>query len=810
MNRKIGIWAAAALVVAAAAAGVIAFVLLAQPRTPQAQLEQARELEARASVRLARLKASTSPEDVSEAAQVRGEVAAGYAAVRARFPEARPHIEQAEYALLQFEDRQATSPEERLRLITRFLDEHASSSHAADLRWKGAEITDRDLKRPLDAIEVYEEFARDFPKDPRAPEALFRVGGVYEKIREYPQAVDAYRRVVRDYPESLSAEQAQFRIGTLLADKLEKKAEAEKEFARVEEKYPKSRLAGAAAGERRRLAAATKTSEAEQARDEYYGGVREFDLTERLRARAELPQMQQIRAQATDLLHQRVQAVLSPAEGLLTATTHLEIVSRAPGPGTTGSLLFQLGSAADVLEVTRGEQPLPFQAEDGWLEVELKGRPLASGTTESFRVTYTVRNPENWAGEITSGATHLVNETWIPLMDLGDGFTGEFRIQAPTGYRVATQGMRGEPEAQEGEVVWTFRQNEPAYYHALVAAPYLQKEEIYKSAASGREIPLSVLLFTETSASLAGKYLDDLRRILSFYEEKLGPYPYPGLTVAQVQSFPGGLGTPGLILVGPPGFENPEAPAQFLAHEVAHAWFGNLLGLNLGPGSIPWLSEGFAQYWDALYHEHRHGERALARLMRSRAETYYAALSRVTDQPLNNARFSDPIYAPLTYEKGAFVLHALRSVVGDNAFFAAMRDYVGMHRGRIVTVSDFQEVVEQAAGEPMGWFFDQWLNRPGFPRYRIVSARETRPGAGGAPYEATVVVEQVGAVFTMPVEFEVESAEGSPLRQRVTIDDPVTTFTITTTSEPLKVVLDPDYRILKHPRREETEKAVTR
>lgn len=280
------------------------------------------------------------------------------------------------------------------------------------------------------------------------------------------------------------------------------------------------------------------------------------------------------------------------------------------------------------------------------------------------------------------------------------------------------------------------------------------------------------------------------------------------MSVAQVAQFPGGLGSPGLLLLGNPAFERGGAAASFLAHEVAHAWFGNELGLDLSDDSHPWLSEAFAQYWDALYLEHKEGRTTFVQHMRSLAEHYYAAAGMLPDRPLTESLHGDPMYMALAYDKGAFVLHALRGLVGDEAFFGMMRRYVDEHRGRIVRQADFQRAAEVAAGEPLDWFFTQWLDRPGVPRYRINSAIEQPGGAPGA-FTTQVEVEQVGTAFRMPLTLRLET-DGQSIDTRITVSDAVTTVTLASDAEPRRVCLDPDYWVLKHPRAEEWEKAVTR
>jgi aminopeptidase N len=167
----------------------------------------------------------------------------------------------------------------------------------------------------------------------------------------------------------------------------------------------------------------------------------------------------------------------------------------------------------------------------------------------------------------------------------------------------------------------------------------------------------------------------------------------------------------------------------------------------------------------------------------------------------------DPIYGPLAYNKGAFVLHALRGLLGDEKFFAMTRKYVEENRQRVVGLADFIRACESAHGAPLDWFFDQWLDRTGIPRFRVNRAYQL-PADGSGTFRTEIEIEQVGIPYRTSMDVAVDT-RGCVERLRLDVVDSITTTTLSTRSEPVRVVLDPDYWILKHPRSEECEKPVS-
>jgi len=144
-----------------------------------------------------------------------------------------------------------------------------------------------------------------------------------------------------------------------------------------------------------------------------------------------------------------------------------------------------------------------------------------------------------------------------------------------------------------------------------------------------------------------------------------------------------------------------------LVHELAHMWFGDMITCDIWPEI--WMNEGFASYSEALWFEHLFG-----------FETYinYMTNSNSVSYP------SGPIYDPdqlfdgnTVYNKGSWVLHMLRGVMGDEAFFDGMYAYANDPEFMYgtITTREFQAVMEQYYGADLGWYFDEWIwgrNRP--------------------------------------------------------------------------------------------------
>jgi aminopeptidase N len=245
---------------------------------------------------------------------------------------------------------------------------------------------------------------------------------------------------------------------------------------------------------------------------------------------------------------------------------------------------------------------------------------------------------------------------------------------------------------------------------------------------------------------------------VAFYSSLVGNAPYPGFTVAVTESDrPGGHSPPyfavlNQVLPGsriawrndPVSFEN--YPAFFLAHEVAHQWWGHAVGWK--NYHEQWLSEGFAQYFAALYAEKDRPDAVLPNLLRQMRHTAIDASDQgpvYLGYRLGHIQGNDRIFRSLVYNKGAMVLHMLRRLVGDEAFFGGIRAFYDAWKFQKAGTGDFQRAMEQSSGRSLQAFFDAWIFGSQIPHasfsYRVSGTQAVvRFEQRGEPVEVPVTV----------------------------------------------------------------------
>ena len=248
--------------------------------------------------------------------------------------------------------------------------------------------------------------------------------------------------------------------------------------------------------------------------------------------------------------------------------------------------------------------------------------------------------------------------------------------------------------------------------------------------------------------------------VLRLYSGLTGDVPYEAITLAMVEDDVPGGHAPGYfaMLNNPPpvsayNWRNdpaafPGFPEFFLAHELAHQWFGQAVGWK--NYHEQWLSEGFAQYFAALYAKEKRGENAFRDLLRQFRRW---AVDDSDQGPvylgyrLGHIKGESKVFRALVYNKGAAVLHMLRRLIGDEAFFRGLKNFYAENRFKKAGTDDLRQAMERASGRDLNRFFERWIYDNGIPRLRYSTAVEGS--------ELIVRFEQSGDIYDVPVTIAV-------------------------------------------------------
>ena len=201
-----------------------------------------------------------------------------------------------------------------------------------------------------------------------------------------------------------------------------------------------------------------------------------------------------------------------------------------------------------------------------------------------------------------------------------------------------------------------------------------------------------------------------------------------------------------------------------------------------------WLSEGFATYFTLLSTEHYEGRDAfVAGLKRSRTNVF-ATEKRMPGVAVAHNNLSDmsKVLNQIVYQKGGWTLHMLRGQIGDDRFWAGIRDYYQRYRNTNASTADFRRVMEENSGADLGWFFDQWIYRPGSP----VVEGTWRYDAVAKKVMIDLAQTQPGAAYRLPLEITAGKLEKIEFNQKQQH------FEFAAESEPASVTLDPNTWLL--------------
>jgi aminopeptidase N len=289
---------------------------------------------------------------------------------------------------------------------------------------------------------------------------------------------------------------------------------------------------------------------------------------------------------------------------------------------------------------------------------------------------------------------------------------------------------------------------------------------------------------------------------LVYFSETVAPYPYEKLAMIVGATRYGGMENSSAIVFSTTLFDpRPQAKLSktygipvgittLIAHEVAHQWFGD--SVTESTWSDLWLSEGFATYFAGLFLQRYESEEAFQTYMTNAAAQVFE-YEKKTRMPIFDRDTEDlmKLLNANNYQKGAWVLHMLRSNLGDEVFFRGIRNYYLAHEKRTATTEDLRASLEKTSGRNLRTFFARWIYDSGHPQYEL--SWEWRRNRG---LRLKLRQVQPGEAFLDHVPVTIRTATGS---RDIVLKPAAKAFvhTMQLRDKPLSIEVDPRNTILK-------------
>ncbi|MBM3847827.1 MAG: hypothetical protein FJ405_16275, partial [Verrucomicrobia bacterium] len=288
--------------------------------------------------------------------------------------------------------------------------------------------------------------------------------------------------------------------------------------------------------------------------------------------------------------------------------------------------------------------------------------------------------------------------------------------------------------------------------------------------------------------------------MMGFFEEEIGvPYPWDKYDQVAVSDYHwGGMENTSMTILNertlyPDGFESLRSSESLVAHELAHQWFGDLVTCK--DWSHLWLNEGFATYYDALWHEKRYGRDMFLYVMHQNAEGVINAQNDLTPIVHRGFKSAEEQFSFRAYPKGSWILHMLRHQLGKDLFRQIVKTYLERHRFGVVETEDLVRIIEELSGRSFDAFFDQYVYHAQQPHLKIsYQWSETEQLAKVTIEQAQKLSNEV-LLFSTPAKIRFKGSFGV-IDREIVVQHKSEDFHFPLPSAPKGVRFDPEFGIL--------------
>ena len=385
---------------------------------------------------------------------------------------------------------------------------------------------------------------------------------------------------------------------------------------------------------------------------------------------------------------------------------------------------------------------------------------------------------------------------WWPCKDTpaDKANTMDLYITLPDNLILASNGvLQNVVDNGDGTQTWHWHEGHPiaTYLVSITAYPYRTFSDTYEGLG-GEQMDVNYYVYP-ADYNNATQDFSPLVEMIEFFASRYTEYPFidEKYGMAEYTGYYAAMEHQTCTSYGSDYITGDNYWDYIVAHELSHHWWGN--SVSVGSWHDVWLKEGFASYSEALWMENVYGPYGLQDYM----VTSQLALDLRESVYRYDITDAGNIFVSEVYDKGAWVLHMLRHVVGDDTFFQILQHvYETYAFGNYVT-QEFQDACEQISGQDLDWFFQAWVYDEWHPEYYWGwSANDL-----GGSFEITGFIDQTqsrGPIFTMPIDMAIVTVAGDTLIvETLWIDEGSERFQLLVEDEPVDVLLDPFDWILK-------------
>jgi len=457
--------------------------------------------------------------------------------------------------------------------------------------------------------------------------------------------------------------------------------------------------------------------------------------------------------------------------------------------GSADPVRLDLDTTFVVQGATIGDQPAAWQRQGFQIYIAHTGR-AGDEITTTIRYEGSPRDGLVIRGDDSTRTIFADNwpdraRRWLASQDHpADKASVRWTIEAPAGLTLVATGQFDRADTAGSRVTWRFSMPEPVPVHTMVlGAARFATIRLPPGGCAVRCIPLSVLSYPADAAWAAAGPFRRASEMIDLFDHRFGPFPYGELRHVQSSTIFGGMENSTAIFYDERSWRSGMLSEGTVAHETAHQWFGD--AVSQADWHHLWLSEGFATYGAALWWEHVGGAPALQKAMQQAADGIRRNAAQ--DRPIIDTAQQQlmELLNANNYEKGSWVLHSLRGLVGDSAFFRGLRTYYARYRNGNALSRDFANVMGEASGQDLDWYFRQALTQPGYPVFDV----STRLAGDSVVVELTQVQPASWGIYRLPNL--ALRLNGAPVRFDVTGRRTSHVFPAEDNA-PIEVQLDPD------------------